>query len=138
MIRLKQVSKICALLVIACALHVVCAAHAQDALNTTDEISKLYCNDGGKIARCIGYEPEQCVAIVRPLVEKCQRDVRDAGERERASAFANCFAFAYSGKYSHKVQHTKECITHIEDPGAVRPAPPEFAAKGTYHPPSKQ
>ncbi len=138
MIRLKRDSRFCALLVLGCVLHYVGGAHALDAPNPTDEISKLYCNDGGKIARCIGYEPEQCISIVRPLVEQCQRDVRNAGERERAGAFANCFAFAYSGKYSHRVQHTKECIQHIEDPGAVRPAPPEFATKGTYHPPSKQ
>ncbi len=95
--------------------------------DTKDEIVKLYCRDGGKLAQCVGLHGSDCALALSPIVDACYGPSKSKNAKERASDFSSCFSQSFNKKYADKVKMTPDCMQ--PNRGTLRPMTPELAAR---------
>lgn len=96
-----------------------------------EDIANVYCKDGGKIVTCVGRPAATCVSVVSPIIVECLKTVQALSGEANAHTFYNCFSLAFSAKYGKDTRMTDDCVYPIEQEGAIRPPPEEFANLGT-------
>ena len=109
------------------------AVAAQEAPpSRTEELVKYYCGENGQMAVCLGRQPSECDALMRPLVTLCESQQPSGTEEEQAVAFNDCFESEFMSRYGKDYKLIPGCYKHTEVEGAIKPPPPEYEGKGIY------
>lgn len=95
--------------------------------DTKDEIVKLYCRDGGKLAQCVGLHGADCALALSPIVDTCYSRAKSKTAKERASDFSSCFSQSFNKKYAAKMKNSPDCVK--PNRGDLAPMTPELAAR---------